>query len=425
MKKGKLIKISFILILTILVFSSSIQAQRTLKVGVFPDWDSLAEEAIPEFESMYPEVEVELQVLGFEDHHNQLLSSMMTDSSSLDVTAIEIGYLGNFIRQGGLLDLSQDPYNAEEYADEFVDFSWGLVNTNDNRIIAMPFDAAPATLYYRVDVLEEAGVEEEELLSVETWDQLVELGKKIAEDVDGDGNNDRFLIADAASLAQAIYRGNIPNDEGIYFDDQGNCIVDNERFTKAFKISKRIRDARLDARVEEWTNEWYQIFKDGSAAIEISGSWLIGHMQNWMAPDTKGLWRARHLPEDTYVRWGGTFWAIPEAAENKNDAWNFIKFLSRSEEMQIKSLEIVNAFPALKSAYEDPIFDEPMEFMGGQKARDLWVEVTNRIDVVNINANDQVAEEIVLSALTNVLEEGKDVESALTEAKNLIERRTR
>ncbi len=425
MKRIKFFSLITLVLAFMLAFSGISMAERTLKVAVFPDWDSLMKDLIPAYEAEHPGLKIELQVLGHADHHNQLLMALTTGSSTPDATAIDIAYLGRFIREGGLLDLSKEPYNAGQYADDYVDFSWGLVSTEDNRTIALPMDAAPATLYYRVDVLEEAGISETAIQDVETWEQLVEFGKEVSADTNGDGKNDRFLIADASTVAEAIYRGNIPEDEGIYFDNEGNSIVDNDRFVKAFTVAKKIRDAGLDARVTSWTNEWYEVFKEGSAAIEISGSWLVGHMQNWMAPDTAGQWRAQHLPEDSYTRWGGTFWGIPKDAENKEDAWEFIKYITRSEEMQMKSLEIVNAFPALKSVYEKPIFDEPMDFMGGQKARNLWVEVTNRIDVVNINPNDPVAEEIVLSALTSVLEEGQDVEEALASAKALIKRRTR
>jgi len=38
-----------------------------------------------------------------------------------------------------------------------------------------------------------------------------------------------------------------------FFDEKGNCLVDNDRFVKAFTIAKKIRDAGMDAQIGSWT----------------------------------------------------------------------------------------------------------------------------------------------------------------------------
>ncbi|MEW6046118.1 MAG: extracellular solute-binding protein [Bacillota bacterium] len=225
-------------------------------------------------------------------------------------------------------------------------FAWRLVTTLNDRIVAIPTDTAPASMFYRKDVLQAAGLD---INTVGTWDDLVELGKKVTRDVNGDKKPDIFLIAHAASAADAIIRGDIPEGEGVYFDARGLPSVESPRFVKAFTVAQQIRKPGLDARITAWTNEWFEVFKRGTAAVEISGSWLQGHLQNWMAPDTAGKWGVRNLPENTYVSWGGTFWAIPEQSKNKEAAWKFIRLLTLRKDMQIESMEIVNAFPALKS----------------------------------------------------------------------------
>src|SRR5690606_15240214 len=50
-------------------------AQTKLTVGVFPDYDSFMREVGPLFEEMYPDIQLEVQTLGFQDHHNALLTA--------------------------------------------------------------------------------------------------------------------------------------------------------------------------------------------------------------------------------------------------------------------------------------------------------------------------------------------------------------
>ena len=64
----------------------------------------------------------------------------------------------------------------------------------------------------------------------------------------------------------------------------------------------------------------------------VLGAWLAGHLKNWLAPDTAGLWRAAGLPGGVYASYGGSFYAIPKKAQNKAAAWQFPTFKKLSEE---------------------------------------------------------------------------------------------
>lgn len=408
--------------LLVLGLSAMGQAATKITVGVFPDLDSVAKNAIPEFNKLYPDIEVELQVLGFADHHNALLTALATGSGAPDVAAIEIGYVGRFAVEGGLTDLSKAPYSAGQYKDLFVPYAWGQATTHDGRLVAMPTDIGPGSMFYRRDVIQAAGAS---IDAVQTWNDLIALGRKVTRDTNGDGKPDVFLIASANTVADAMYRGDIPEGEGVYFNAQGRPVVDGPRFVKAFEAAQQVRKGGLDARIGAWSNEWYEAFKRGTVAIELSGAWLGGHLQNWMAPDTAGKWGARNLPDGMYVSWGGSFYAIPEQSKNKDAAWKFVQFMTTRKDIQILAFKTTNAFPALLAAMDDPIFDEPIPFLAGQKARRMWADVAQRVRVTVIHQGDPVAQEIVGSALAQVLDEGRDVKSALAEARQLIERRVR
>jgi len=93
--------------------------------------------------------------------------------------------------------------------------------------------------------------------------------------------------------------------------------------------------------------------------------------------------------------------------------------------VQIDSFRRIDAFPSLISAQDDAFTDEPIAYLGGQKARQLWRDIARRAPSIAVNRFDKVAEEVVNVELDNVLLLDKDINTALSDAKTMIEHRVR
>jgi multiple sugar transport system substrate-binding protein len=404
----------FILLLTLLLGVTL--AQTRITIGLFEPLNEHVERVLPKFYERHPDIEVEVRTLSFGDHHDLLVTNLATGTGAADVVAIEIGYIARFVAEGGLVDLSQEPFNADQYADLFVDYAWLQARTPDGRQVAMPTDIAPGSMYYRRDHLERVGWTIEDV--IESLESYLEYGRALRE-------HGVFLIANAASVAEAIIRSDIPEGEGIYFGADGRPLLNSERFIRAATVAQQIRQEGLDAQIGAWSNEWFEAFRRGTTATELSGAWLGGHLQTWMAPETAGLWGASEMPGGILVSWGGSFYAIPAQSRNQEAAWELVKFLTTDPEVQLEAFRTINAFPAMPVTYDDPMFAEELEFLAGQPARLLWAEIAERIPGVRTHPGDMIAEEIFGSALSQILEEGRDVQTALNEAQSLIERRIR
>jgi multiple sugar transport system substrate-binding protein len=421
MKSKVVLGITALLALGVAVSLSSAQGgKRILTVAAFPSLDDSIKVALTRFNKLNPDIEVKLTALQFGDHHQALTTALATGQGLHDVEAIEIGFVGKFAEGEGLEDFNKAPYNVTAATKKlWVDYTVAQATSSDSRFIAIPTDIGPGTLFYRKDILEKANVKPSELT---TWEGYIEAGRKI-----NAADKKVFLINSAAGVANIVMRTNLASGEGIYFDKANKVLVgpDNARFVKAFTLAKKVRDAKLDAKIGEWSNEWYEGFKGGTVATQFSGAWLQGHFQNWMAPNTKGLWRVQDLPDGGFASWGGSFYAIPKVTKNKTDAWKFVRFMTLDRQQQLDVFRSNGAFPALKSAWTDKAFGEPVEFLGGQKARELWKNAANKIKPIDVNKYDSVAETIVTTALSQVLDEGKDIKAALAEAKAELEKRAR
>ncbi|GAM67120.1 ABC-type sugar transport system [Vibrio sp. JCM 19236] len=123
---------------------------------------------------------------------------------------------------------------------------------------------------------------------------------------------------------------------------------------------------------------------------------------------------------------GGSFLSIPTQSKNPDEAWKLIEYMTTRRDVQLKHFETIAAFPANVTTYDDAMFAEKVDFLGGQQARLLFADVAKNIKPVAPAKGDHVARAIILeNALMEVLDEGKDIKTALKDAERLIKRRTR
>jgi multiple sugar transport system substrate-binding protein len=388
-----------------------------LTVASFPDLDRSALAAVAEWRSVHPDITLKIQSLQYADHHTAMTTALATGSGVPDVMALDFRFLGKFAESGGLTDLAKPPFNGLQLRPLFVHYAFAQAINAQGQLIALPTDIGPGTLLYRADLLKKAGVSEAELSR--SWQSYIEAGKKIK------AATGAYLMADAADLRDILIRTGVHEGEGLYFDRDGKVLVDTPRFVKAFELGRAVRRAGLDANASSWTNEWTADFRHGTIATQMMGAWLVGHLKNWLAPDQAGLWRSTALPGGLYASYGGSFYAIPRLAEHKQAAWEFIRFMTARRETQLQSLRVIDAFPALLAAQDDPLMDEPIAYLGGERARLLWRDIAQHVPAIPVNRYDALATEVIRDEFEAVVSEGKPIPQALADARDLLERRTR
>jgi multiple sugar transport system substrate-binding protein len=272
-------------------------------------------------------------------------------------------------------------------------------------------------LLYRKDVLDKAGITEAQL--TKDWESYLEAGRKLK------AQTGIYLLADASDIRDIVLRTGLKDGEGLYFDAAGRALVDSPRFVRAFELGRAARQAGIDARAAAWSNEWAAGFKQGRIATQMMGAWLAGHLKNWLAPDTAGQWRAAALPGGAQASYGGSFYAIPNQAAHKAQAWDFVRFMTLDKETQLDSLRVLDSFPALLEAQQAPMMEEPLAFLGGQKARLQWRDTALKVPALRVHKLDAMATDVIRDEFENVVSKGKDIAAALADAKAQIERRAR
>jgi multiple sugar transport system substrate-binding protein len=391
--------------------------RRRLTVAAFPLLDEIIKAALPRWQQRHPEVEIEVVSRQYVDHHTAMTTALSTSVYLPDVMALESSYVGRFAQGFGLEDLAQPPYLGLRLRERFVPYAFDQAVNRRGALVALPTDIGPGTLLYRTDLLAKAGLSEADLTP--SWQAYVDAGIRLK------ARTGAYLVSNAQSVKDIVIRSGLGPGEGLYFDRESRVLVNSPRFVLAFELARKVRRNKLDARVNAWSNEWAEGFRRGTLATELTGAWMVGQMANWVAPATKGLWRAAQLPAGTFVGYGGSYYAIPRraAAANKALAWELIQLLTLDRELQFAAFKSQDAFPALLETLDDPFFEQPLPFLGGQPARLLWRDAARRINATQVHKQNNFADEVVGTELDNVLDHDKDIGRALADAERLLARR--
>jgi multiple sugar transport system substrate-binding protein len=393
------------------------QGRTTLTVAAFPLVDAIVKAALPVWQQRHPNVAVKVVSRPYADHHTAMTTALSTSVYLPDVMTLEASYVGRYAQGRGLADLAQPPFDGLRLRPRFVPFAFEQAINRRGELLALPTDIGPGTLMYRSDLLAQAGLGEAALTA--SWEAYVDAGIRLK------AATGAYLVSSAQTVKDIVIRSGLQPGEGLYFDRESRVLVNSPRFVRAFELARKVRQHKLDARVAAWSNDWAEAFRRGTLATDLTGAWMVGQMANWVAPGTSGRWRVAQLPENTFVSYGGSYYALPRQAkaENRALAWELVQLLTLNRELQFAAFKSQDAFPALLETFDDPFFEQPLPFLGGQRARTLWRDAARRITATQVHKQANFADEVVGTELDNVLDRGKPIATALADAARLLQRR--
>jgi multiple sugar transport system substrate-binding protein len=390
----------------------------TLRVASFPSFDRALQAILPRWNELHPDVAIGLWSRRIGDHHDAMAHVLSAPAAEVpDVVGLSVDFLGR-MKALELEELDGQPHLPNGWIEQLEPYAAAQARSPDGRLRVIPADVGPGVLFYRADLLAQAGIQEEELHS--SWASFIEAGRRLK------AATGASIISHPNYVKDCYLRARLGPDEGIYFAATGEPLVRTPRFREAFRLSIAVRDAGIDLGVAPtWAHSaaWTDGVRNGTIAAQLSGAWFLAHLSTWIAPETRGRWRTCGTPDSSGVAWGGAFYGIPRRAANKELAFDFIRLACLDSDVQLGCFRQQHAYPALLETRDDPAFDEPLPFLGGQVARRMWQRLVSHACPGPVHELDQVAEEAVTDQLCRVLETDKDVEAALADAERTIRAR--
>ncbi|HJC57411.1 MAG TPA: ABC transporter substrate-binding protein [Candidatus Eisenbergiella intestinipullorum] len=280
----------------------------------------------------------------YTDLHQKLQAAYIAGTAP-QLTVLEIGSVGLFA-EGGMIQSLDDRIEADGM--DMSDFHDGLLYNCyiDDSCYALPFLRSTSILYMNTSLLEEAGVNPEE---IETWDDVAEASEKVNEATGKYGISMpvNYWFHEAFMLTWGGFTVN---------EDETQCTVDNEVDRTVINYFKDLRDrglAHLYPYAEADKMSADLMNQDAAFFFQSTG----GLSQMLSVADELGFGlQTAFIPKGTQfgVTTGGCNIAMLSglSEEEQNAAWEYIKFMTSVDETVEASI-VTGYLATRKSAVED------------------------------------------------------------------------
>lgn len=383
--------------------------------------------------------EVETVVIEPANYVTKVQTALNGGQKEPDIIVGEPQMLEDFYDAGYFEDLNQAPYNAQDYADQIVDYVWDVGQDADGIQRAISYQITPAGIYYRRDIAQK----------VFGTDKPEEIGQLFADYT--------TILETAQTLKDAGYRIFASDAEIAYFSGDSAWVIDGvlnvDQGRKDYQeLCVYLYQEDYTAYANQWSTPWYQAMA-GEVPI------LTADIQNY-ADDSVDVWNAETFAEatkdldktevfafglpswgvltmrdnvgETSGKWGvcsgpaygfggGTFIGISALSEKKDLAWDFLKFCTLNEDtanwwIDKSQGDTVSLIPVLEAHAEDA-----NEIYGGQQLYKFWLEQAKGIDYSKVTRYDKFIGDEWGRATTAIKTGEKSQEDAWNEFYDQIE----
>jgi multiple sugar transport system substrate-binding protein len=291
-------------------------------------------------------------------YFDKLRTEFQAGGGDIDVIGADVIWPVQFAAQGWIQDLSDSFPESEQQ--KFVPAPL-QANTYEGAIYGIPWFMDAGMLYYRQDLLEQAGFS----APPKTWDELKEMALKTKQDT---GTTNGFIFQGSN------YEGGVCNGceyiwthGGDILDpqDQTKIVIDSPESVAALETWRSmITDGAAPQAVTTWTEtESGQNFRNGDAVFlrEWPGQYgLIGTPEeSKIKPEQVGI-AALPVAEEgmqSYSALGGWNMLINAATDIQEEALKFAQFMTAPEQQKQLALG-GDRQPTLVSLYDDPEVQE-------------------------------------------------------------------
>jgi multiple sugar transport system substrate-binding protein len=311
----------------------------------------MVRQLIPEFERANPGIRVIVQQMPWTAAHEKLLTAFAGESTP-DVSQLGNTWLPEFAVLNALEPL--DPFVRQSRIVQLDDYFDGVLKMNriDSSLYGIPWYVDTRVIYYRRDLLRQAGYTEPPT----TWQEMLRLCQIMQRKARDAGRKQYPFFLPTNEWVPAIALGAQSGGDFLR-DDNTRGNFSGPKFRKSFELLASFYEKEFSPSGQQLITNLYNSFSDGLIAMYITGPWNVGEFGRRIAPRLQNEWMTAPLPsmDTTYPGVSlplGTSLAIFRRSRHKQEAWKLVEFLA-SREQSIAFYRITGNLPPRKSAWED------------------------------------------------------------------------
>jgi len=306
------------------------------------------------FEARHPHVAVRVQQIPWSAAHEKLLTAFVGNAMP-DVFQAGTTWLPELAALGAVEPLGDRATRLAGIPME--DYFPGILeaNTIDDSLIGVPWYVDTRLLFYRSDLLAQAG-RPGPPRSWEAW--VADMDRLRA----GRGR-DRYAIFLPINEWEMPVILALQTGAHLLRDDDQYADFRSPAFRRAFDFYLDLfrRGFAPLAAATQMAN-LYRDFASGLFCFYVTGPWNIGEFRHRLPPTMAARWATAPMPgpDDQYPGIsivGGASLVLFRGSRHKDAAWEMIRYLSEAPQ-QVRFYQLTGDLPARKSAWEDPALRE-------------------------------------------------------------------
>ena len=343
---------SAVLVATLLVPAAApVAAQEPSGKITYSIWGDPAELAnqialVETFEAQHPAIDVEVKVSDWDAYWTGLQTSI-AGGDAPDVYAMDGAYFPDFQSRGALLDLK--PYIDRDGFDvaALADASLAFFTTPDGGQYGLPRDLNVVGLYYNKAMFDAANLPYPD--ETWTWDTLIDVGKQLTIDENGDGEPEQWGFYTETSDMENYWSELVWQNGGdIVSADRTQTLLGSDEAVAGLQF---LQDLIYTHKIlpSAAITQGSDFFEAGRAAMESNGSWLVpthlaAGIDFGIAPLPAGA-----AGQATSLNPTGA--VVSASTKNPDASWEFVNWLV-GPEAQAQLMQSKAALPVDKSVLE-------------------------------------------------------------------------
>ncbi len=302
-------------------------------------------ELLPEFERTHPGIKVVVQQLPWTAAHEKLLTAFAGDATP-DVAQLGNTWIPEMAALGALEPLR--PRIAASSVIAQNDYFPGIWDTNvmDGEVFGVPWYVDTRLLFYRKDLLAQAGFH----APPTTWDEW----RKMLAAIKAKVGAQRYAVLLPVNEFEPLLVLALQQGEPLLREDGRWGNFRSNDFRQALGLYREMFERGwAPAMTNNQIANLYTEFGRGYFSFYISGPWNIGEFKRRLPPEQQDQWMTAPMPGPDgpgASTAGGSSLAVFKASKHKPQAWALMEYLS-SPDVQQRFHALTGDLPPRRSVW--------------------------------------------------------------------------
>lgn len=307
-------------------------------------------------------------------------------------------------------------------------------STIDGKHYGFPVDNGAVITAYRTDLLEKAGYTVDQMKGI-SWDEFIEIGKKVKEATKDDTHPDGYYLLSMDGSGNDLVYMMLQAEGSSQFDEKGNPVLtSNEKVYQICDLIVKMQKAGVLDLAQDWNEYTNKTIVGDQVAGVINGNWIIPTMKQVNGSgeggiDNTGKWALTTMPtlegngKEGYASNGGSSLYLTAACKKADLAKDFLSYTFGGGEgaktTYDEALKNGGVIGTWANATSSEVYSAPDAFFGGAPIYSTIVEMGTKVPTVNQSDYHYATREQVGNAIQAAIN-GDDLKSALKDAEDQV-----